>query len=205
MGSFHSAAPMTIVSHLAHGDIISTAFHTLFNDRKNTFSCKKHGNIWFWDMTAKKYTYLTFTVSSNSLFGSRFSKMDNRLECSKELIATGWAWQKLDIMTRMVQPLRVVWRGDPVVGQGVGHILGAHLVKGRIPDGVLLWEQVCQELCREKSNETEDEVKQKVDVSRLNCCVSVGRPFYTTAIYTISQFSNIPKRIFCRFSAFTVL
>lgn len=47
--------------------------------------------------------------------------------------------------------LRVVWRGDPVVGQWIVHVLRAHLVQGRIPDGVLFREHVCQELWKERT------------------------------------------------------
>lgn len=75
--------------------------------------------------------------------------------------------------------LRVVWRGDPVVGQGVIHIVWTHLVQGGIPDGVLFGEQVCQELCRrEESNENEAEVKL-FHTCRLIWCVSGKSEWHT--------------------------
>lgn len=56
--------------------------------------------------------------------------------------------------------LRVVRRGDPVVGQGVVHVVRTHLVQGGIPDGVLFGEQVCKVLYRrEESSENEAEFK----------------------------------------------
>lgn len=48
--------------------------------------------------------------------------------------------------------LRVVGRGDPVVGQGVVHILRTYLVQRGIPNGVLFGEEVCEELSRREKN-----------------------------------------------------
>lgn len=57
--------------------------------------------------------------------------------------------------------LRVVRRGDPVVGQRVVHVIRTDLVQGRIPDGVFSGEQVGQELDRrEESGEVEAGVRR---------------------------------------------
>lgn len=49
--------------------------------------------------------------------------------------------------------LRVVRTGDPIVRQGVVHLFRTHFVQGRIPDGVLFGEEVCEELQSGKKEE----------------------------------------------------
>lgn len=50
--------------------------------------------------------------------------------------------------------LRVMWGGNPVVRQRVVHVLRMHVVQCGIPDGVLLGEQVREELREDEKTET---------------------------------------------------
>lgn len=79
-----------------------------------------------------------------SNFGSRFFRMNHRH------FFPGDIYNSVSLRT-WAQCLRVVWRGDPVVGQWIVHVLRAHLVQGRIPDGVLFREHICQKLWKERT------------------------------------------------------
>lgn len=50
------------------------------------------------------------------------------------------------------------------MGQRVVHVVGTHQVQGRVPDGVLLGEQVGQEL--EEEEEEDEEQEERHDVRR---------------------------------------